>query len=120
MILRGIMKSLRLLLLTTAIGFCVSCNAATVRGMVQCDTWNKDLQSVGGADYTADNYFLMGLLDGAALMEDMDFLKSVDADFIGIWMDKYCKDNPSDTVGQGAEELIFELIKKQDGKNGGK
>jgi hypothetical protein len=110
----------RMAVLTALIGFSTIGNAATVRGMVQCDVWNKDLQSMDGANYMADNYFLFGLLDGAALIEDMNFLKSVKPDFIGVWMDKYCKSHPSDSVGQGAEELIFELMKKQEGKNEGK
>jgi len=47
----------RMLVLTALIGFSTIGNAATVRGMVQCDAWNKDLQSAGGANYMADNYF---------------------------------------------------------------
>lgn len=100
------MKFLRLMLVVFTIGFSTNCNAITVRGAPSCGNWFEDATRIGS------KHWLNGFLSGAAAQKGEDILGVVDADSVFLWMDNYCRNNPLDSVFQGATKLTKELEKR--------
>jgi hypothetical protein len=57
--------------------------------------------------------WLMGYLSGRASALNKDFLKGTDNESIYVWIDNYCRDNPTKDVDDAAKELVKELIQQK-------
>jgi hypothetical protein len=108
------MKLSRVMLVVFAIGISNSVYADTNAVRPSCATWVKDRaepnQPTGPA--IADEKWLIGYLSGAASYSGIDVLKHADTESIYSWMDKYCKENPTNNIGQGGSKLFLELTYK--------
>ncbi len=86
-------------------------SAQTSFGQPDCGQWIKQLD-------VAKKSWLLGFLTGFnqvwfGISTSDDLGKINSAQQIFVWMDNYCKANPLNRVGDGAEKLIFELTKKE-------
>lgn len=84
-------------------------SALTTIGEPNCGQWASRKRE-------PDKGWLLGYLSGASLWRvakpKANFLKSVEAEQIFLWMDNYCRANPLSYLSDGADDLIFELIKR--------
>jgi hypothetical protein len=114
------MKLLRVMLVLFAIGFSTNSNGGIVTelGMTSCGNWVKDKVENPASRIQAESW-LAGYISGANVWKadgNLDILAKTNAESIHLWMDNYCKDNPSKYVNDGAYDLIFELYQKHVGK----
>jgi hypothetical protein len=80
-------------------------------GVATCGEWIQERarQSILS---TAYEFWLLGYLSGVSVALGVRFLPSTNAASIEAWMDNYCRANPLDSVGEGADKLAKELIKR--------
>jgi hypothetical protein len=105
------MKLFRLFLVLLAVGFSPSSSALATLGDISCRAWVADRATHSFTEHT-DEVWLTGVITGMVLNAGVDVLKDTDDDSFYLWMDKYCKRNPSGTVSMGASVLFKELQKK--------
>ena len=53
--------------------------------------------------------WLAGYMSGLAIGSARNILNGVDPEFIYLWMDDYCSENPSSNTAAGGTDLFFEL-----------
>jgi ElaB/YqjD/DUF883 family membrane-anchored ribosome-binding protein len=53
----------------------------------------------------------MGWLSAAGYYNVHGSLRVTDADAVAAWMDKYCRENPLNSIGDAAASLVDELSK---------
>lgn len=99
-------------LLFTALLFCFSSLAqnVTVHGTYSCGFYVKS-RALGS---TSPPSWLLGFLSGANVYgsQKVDLLKNVDHESLFLWMDKYCKETPLESMESGARLLLNELHQK--------
>lgn len=93
----------------------------TIIGGSTCSDWTE-AKRVAALDRPSDlgwisvslrRSWLVGYMSAlnASSSSDKNILKSVDADIIETWIDKYCLQNPKMSIGDGADKLFIELVK---------
>jgi hypothetical protein len=90
--------------------------AAASWGEPDCDEW----QYVGSTNLKD---WLLGYLSGMNVAwaaegrtpaRPLTALSSVEEPF--VWMDRYCRANPRESIGRGAIVLFFELVRRKEGR----
>src|SRR5437868_2899840 len=80
-------------------------------GDVSCAAWPRTQNFTIGDKATVLNWVL-GFLSASAAERKADLLSVADQAAVSAWLDKYCGDNPSENVTQGALALRDELAAK--------
>lgn len=86
-----------------------SANAVAVFGGTDCGKWTT--QPSQGRQWLVG--FMSGMNVALATATDDPLDKLSSADQIFVWMDKYCRDNPLDRVGDGGQKLYQELMRRK-------
>ena len=77
-----------------------------------CRSWGQH-RSLGEASIMLDETWLVGYLSGISTSADVDFMRTIDPDSIGQWMDHYCQAHPLKTLEQAGQDLALELGDKR-------
>lgn len=89
-----------------------SAEGVTVSGMLDCGTW---IEGRKAARAVALEHYAQGLINGLALGWDREFWSargtSVSPKQVWLWFDKYCRDNPLDSIVTAS----FVLFKERTG-----
>lgn len=99
------------LLVTVACFTPPAATALAVRGVRSCGTWIEQ-RATKGFDRLATEAWLVGFLSGGALSTNMNVLQGTDNASLFAWIDNYCRANPLNDLGDGAQDLFIELAKK--------
>ncbi len=87
---------------------------ATILGAAEdsCADW---ITARDRKDAQAYEFWLLGFVTGLNVSKDHrdDFLSGIKGNSLGLWMDKYCRENPLKSIPQGAFQLIEELTGKK-------
>jgi hypothetical protein len=96
----------------------LSLHAATVdlMGSRSCAKWLEERRIAGGAKemnripvLITKNWFL-GYLSGRAEASGKNFLKGTDSESVFLWLDIYCRANPSKELDTAGIDLTRELM----------
>lgn len=84
----------------------------TILGITSCGNWVKARSEKDTLElvYRA---WLHGYLSGIAVESEKDLLDATDSESLALWVDKFCKANPLDNVGNAGYFLATELIKRK-------
>ena len=82
----------------------------TLLGLHNCGEWIAGQGLPNG--YAARNW-LMGYLSGLSMGSATDFLTNIDGDSIFLWMNNYCRENPLNSITDGADVLSMQLLSKK-------
>lgn len=82
-----------------------------IRGVRSCSIWAKDRSN-------SDESWLLGYLSGIASGVGKDFwgaegVDGLDNESVYLWMDNYCKANPSRNIAEGADRLFSQRSNRQ-------
>jgi hypothetical protein len=92
----------------------------TVIGSRSCETWiearrnERSKEVFKWVQATAAKSWLVGFLSGmnaTSATPKFDFLDAMDADTATLWMDKYCRENPTESMSAGGRQLFRNLEK---------
>ena len=81
-------------------------DAVTTTGGYTCDVWSE-YRNKANLRIAADSY-LFGLMNGLAVGTKNDFWADLTHKQVLFWMDKYCDNNPLDSVLYGSYKLMAE------------
>ena len=90
-----------------------SVNAVAIRGAQPCENWIRNRQNRYSNESLLETIWLVGYLSGIASAIGKNFIAGTDNDSISLWVDNYCKTNPSGNSGDAGESLARELIKQK-------
>lgn len=92
---------------------CSAANAQTYTavGAHTCDQWTNGNQLVKARARSWLAGYLTAANSMTTQMHGPDFLKDPPESKLWAWMDRYCKEHPKDAVGDGAPELVDELLR---------
>lgn len=84
--------------------------AGAVYGLPDCGQWIKETP----INKEQNKWWLLGFLSGLNVDERVgdSLAKTTSTKQIFLWMDNYCMNNPLKNVGEGAQVLMVELMKK--------
>jgi hypothetical protein len=96
---------------------CLSCaateaNAVMAIGTYNCGDWIQYQAQPDSWPALATNAWLTGYLSGYAFASNKDLLKGTNLAAISLWVTNYCRDHPLEYVGEAANALAHELIKR--------
>jgi len=87
-------------------------------GVESCGTWTKERREDNRFGWSQTSNWVFGYLSGVfnGLGATPDPMRSLPtgtaADAVKGWLDKYCADNPLDTIDKAAFALAFELLQR--------
>ena len=79
-----------------------------VPGAVDCAQWIDARQN----NRISEQAWLVGFMGGMAYGREINFIEGTKPEQMLLWMDKYCADNPLDSVALGSHKLAAELSKR--------
>ena len=90
-------------------------NGVYVVGVADCGKWDSARKA--NTAVALENY-VIGALDGFSIASDVEFWRvsgatAPSAESIYLWMDKYCRDHPLQSMVGGAMALFHERTGKQ-------
>lgn len=89
-------------------------SAVQIMGAASCGKWieRQEARDRDPWPALATETWLTGYLSGIAVSSEKDILRDADKASLVLWMTNYCKGNPLNDIADGAEELYFDLRKK--------
>lgn len=85
----------------------------TIRASPVCGDWSKARQADNGRGALVQSSWLLGYLSGIAMGSETNVLKNAAPnEALFLWMDRYCVSYPTHSVGEGANVLYWELLRK--------
>ena len=93
------------MLIAFFIVFSTNSNAIQLLGVPSCGQWNST------DDHAWHHAWLFGYMNGAAAGMNADILKDTDRESIFLWVDNYCRKNPTGKIDEAGRNLALELIK---------
>ncbi|WP_039850372.1 hypothetical protein [Grimontia indica] len=100
------MKKIVAILLLMLPHFSTSASVTYGAGNASCGTWLKHSEE-GGSDYAFNVSWILGYLSALQVSYE---LEEVDVNSIKIFLDKYCYENPFDSISEATHKLTLELI----------
>ncbi len=84
-----------------------------IRASPACADWTKGRQIDKGRGAMVQTSWLMGYLSGLAMGSETDIFKNAAPnESLFLWMDHYCESYTTNTIGEGANVLYWEMIRK--------
>jgi len=98
------------------LSFNLFASAVEIRGARTCGKW-IDEKSAANSTHEMNRIpilitksWFLGYLSGRADESGKNFLKGTDNESIFLWLDNYCRANPSKTLESGGADLARELM----------
>lgn len=99
----------KLVLVGMLLGVSPAWSSVTLMGNLTCGRWVENRKE-DGFPSALSTAWLAGYVSGLAAVSGSHFLRVTDSESMHLWTDKYCHENPLDSVADAANALMFELI----------
>jgi len=86
--------------------------AYRIRNNVSCGKWIERRSSSDNYGQKIYKWWAMGFMSGINLMEPtyQDIAPQIDNESVYFWLDKYCKEKPLKTIGQGLQKFYTDFL----------